>query len=280
MATPTPDESPLGFLDRLSPAVAYLSPDKTASRGSESGDPRLIILLTWMDARDGHVAKYIAQHRILFPSSPILIIRSTLKQYMQPSLRRRLFAPALPILQALEADTDVGDKPRFLLHVFSNGGFASAVTLWELWAAALNGKPIPRHAVVMDSCPGYFHWKRNHHVISLGLPFWASPLVWLALGIAWMCYIPWGRTEPQEANALAINTTDRISRETRRAYLYGDADQSVGWEDVEAHGRQAKERGALVRMEKFIGGAHVAQVRVDGERYWRVVKETWEGKDA
>ncbi|KAJ3509361.1 hypothetical protein NM208_g15679 [Fusarium decemcellulare] len=95
-----------------------------------------------------------------------------------------------------------------------------------------------------------------------------------------MYYIPWGRTEPQEANALAINTTERISRETRRAYLYGDADQSVGWEDVEAHGRQAKERGALVRMEKFIGGAHVAQVRVDGERYWRVVKETWEGKDA
>lgn len=33
------------------------------------------------------------------------------------------------------------------------------------------------------------------------------------------------------------------------------------------------------RLERFEGGRHVAHVRVDGERYWRVVGESWEGKD-
>ncbi|KAF4977894.1 hypothetical protein FZEAL_5642 [Fusarium zealandicum] len=276
MARTSGDASPLAILDVLNPAVSYLSPDKTSPKKTVSRDPQLIIMLAWMDAQDAHIAKYIAQHRMLFPASPLLLIRSTLKQYVQPSLRRRLFTPVLPILQALAEDA--GDEPSFLLHVFSNGGVSSAVTLWEIWTAALGDAPIPRHALVMDSCPGYFHWKRNHHVLARPLPFWASPLVWVVLAVAWAIYIPWGRVEPQEANASRLNAAERISGETRRAYLYGDADQSVGWEDVEAHGRQAMERGGLVRMERFEGGAHVAHIRVDGERYWRVVKETWEGK--
>jgi hypothetical protein len=28
----------------------------------------------------------------------------------------------------------------------------------------------------------------------------------------------------------------------------------------------------------FKGGAHVAHVRVDADRYWKVVQEAWEGK--
>ncbi|RSL92076.1 hypothetical protein CDV31_015320 [Fusarium ambrosium] len=263
----------ISSLETLGPAAAY-SPSPLSTPNEE--DPRLIILLAWMDARDSYIEKYISQHRVHHPSSAILLLRSNLKMYMQPSLRRRLFSPALPILQDL-AKTSI-DSPSFLLHIFSNGGVSSAVTLWELWEEALNGKEVPRHVVVMDSCPGVFHWKTNHHVLSLGLPFWASPLVWAFLAAAWACYIPWGRVEPQEANALALNTAGRIAREVRRVYLYGDADQSVIWQDVEAHGKQAEKMGASVGMEMFSGGKHVTHARVDGERYWRVVKETWEGK--
>ncbi|RSM09689.1 hypothetical protein CEP52_003943 [Fusarium oligoseptatum] len=263
----------ISSLETLGPAAAY-SPSPLSTPNEE--DPRLIILLAWMDARDSYIEKYISQHRVYHPSSAILLLRSNLKMYMQPSLRRRLFSPAVPILQDL-AKTSI-DSPSFLLHIFSNGGVSSAVTLWELWEEALNGKEVPRHVVVMDSCPGVFHWKTNHHVLSLGLPFWASPLVWAFLAAAWACYIPWGRVEPQEANALALNTAGRIAREVRRVYLYGDADQSVIWQDVEAHGKQAEKMGASVGMEMFSGGKHVTHARVDGERYWRVVKETWEGK--
>ncbi|KAM5348583.1 hypothetical protein ACJ41O_008407 [Fusarium nematophilum] len=282
--TPTPgDASPLSLMDNLSPAVAYLSPDKVAASAPPGGgaaalrEPRLIVMLAWMDARDAHIAKYIAQHRVLFPTSPILLLRSTLQMYVRPSLRRRLFEPALPVLRATAGDGASDDEPSFLLHVFSNGGVSSAVTLWNLWEG--DGRSVvPRHAVIMDSCPGFFHWKRNHHVLARPLPPWASPLVWVLLAVAWAVYIPWGRIEPQEANASALNTAGRIARETKRAYLYGDADRSVGWEDVEMHGRQARDRGGVVRLERFEGGEHVSHVRVDGERYWRVVKETWEGK--
>ncbi|KAF5020242.1 hypothetical protein F66182_7720 [Fusarium sp. NRRL 66182] len=275
----TTKESPLALMNTLSPAVAYLQPDESSpsstSRSVASRDPQLIILLAWMDARDNHIAKYVSQHRALFPTSPILLFRSSLELYIRPGLRRRLFTPALPVLQSLLPTEDGGAS--FLIHIFSNGGISSAVTLWELWESVLGSEPIPRHAVVMDSCPGYFNWKRNHHVISLGLPPYLYPLVWVFLASAWVWYIPWGRTEPQEANALALNTKERISRETTRAYIYGDADQSVGWEDVESHARQAKERGAAVRMERFIGGAHVSHIRIDADRYWSVVQETWEG---
>ncbi|KAJ4117400.1 hypothetical protein NW765_010819 [Fusarium oxysporum] len=131
----------------------------------------------------------------------------------------------------------------------------------------------------MDSCPGYFHWKRDHHVLSTGFPPFLSPLVWVFLGFAWVYYKLWLGVEPHTAYASALNTPERISRETMRAYLYGDADLSVGWEDVESHAQQAKDNGAVVRTEKFAGGAHVAHVRVDADRYWKAAQETWQGKE-
>lgn len=91
-----------------------------------------------------------------------------------------------------------------------------------------------------------------------------------------MYYKLWLGVEPHTAYASALNTPERISRETMRVYIYGDADLSVGWEDVESHARQAKDNGAVVRREKFAGGAHVAHVRVDADRYWKAVQETWQ----
>ncbi|ENH74126.1 Transmembrane protein 53 [Fusarium oxysporum f. sp. cubense race 1] len=264
----TSKASPLAFMDVLSPAVSYFRPAEstpTTPKTTTSGDPPLIIILSWSEARDIHIAKYISQYRELYLASAILLFRASTKLYIQPALRRRLFEPALPILQSVNNGQE--DAPSFLIHIFSNGGVSSAATLWEMWETSLGGKPIPRHAVVMDSCPGYFHWKRDHHVLSTGFPPFFSPLVWVFLGFAWVYYKLWLGVEPHTAYASALNTPERISRETMRAYLYGDADLSVGWEDVESHAQQAKDNGAVVRTEKFAGGAHVAHVRVDADRY-------------
>ncbi|KAF4447643.1 Transmembrane protein 53 [Fusarium austroafricanum] len=272
--------SPLAFMDVLSPAVSYSRPDESASttpKGRTSGDPPLIIILSWSEARDVHIAKYISQYRDLYPTSSILLFRASTKLYIQPALRRRLFKPALPILHSLSVSED--SQPQFLLHIFSNGGVSSAATLWELWETALGDEPVPRHATVMDSCPGYFNWKRDHHVLSTAFPPFLSPLVWVFLSFAWLYYKMWLGMEPHAAYALALNTPERISREVMRVYLYGDADRSVGWEDVESHAQQARENGAVIRTEKFEGGAHVAHVRVDADRYWKVVQETWQGKN-
>ena len=64
--------------------------------------------------------------------------------------------------------------------------------------------------------------------------------------------------------------------------MYGTGDEAVDWRDVEKHAAEARmilgDEGGKVRLERFEGGRHVAHVRVDAERYWRVVKEAWEGQ--
>lgn len=268
MTTTTVVQSPLGFMDNLGPSVSYFSPSSTQP---DPGHPSIIILLSWMDAQDVHISKYISQHRLLFPTSPILLVKATLAQWLRPGLRRDIFAPAMAVLEGVKSD--------FLLHTFSNGGVSSASTLWELWTEMVGDEAsIPRHAVIMDSCPGYFSWTRDHHVLSRPLPFWASPLVWVFIATVWAMNIPLGREPPHGLYAAALNTKGKIAQESKRAYIYGTQDQSVGWEDVERHAQEAKQSGSKVRMERFEGSGHVSHMRVDGERYWRVVKETWEGK--
>ncbi|RGP59113.1 transmembrane protein 53 [Fusarium sporotrichioides] len=269
-------ESPLAFMDELdSPSVLYHYPKESALTPN-SDNPSLIIILSWSNAREIHIAKYISEYRTIYPTSAILLFRSSPMLFMQPKRRRLLFEAAMPILKSLPSTED--KRPKFLLHVFSNGGVSSAITLWEQWEAALGNEPVPRHAVVMDSCPGYFHWKRDHHVISLDFPWFMSPLIWAIMAVGWLyCILILGAI-PHKPNATALNTSQRISRETARVYLYGDADLSVSFEDIESHAVEAKKNGANVRTELFKGGTHVAHVRVDANRYWKVVRETWEGK--
>ncbi|RBR18238.1 uncharacterized protein FIESC28_06167 [Fusarium coffeatum] len=274
----TVKQSPLAFMDELdSPSVLYYRPDNTASTSTtDTRDPPLIIFLSWSGARDIHIAKYISQYRSMYPTSAILLFRSSPMLFMQPKLRRNLFKSALPILQSIPNPKD--NDPQFLLHIFSNGGVSSAVTLFELWESALGNELVPRHAVVMDSCPGYFHWRRDHHVVSMDFPWFMSPLVWVVLGFGWLYCVLYLGSMPHNTNALALNHSKRTSRETARAYLYGDADKSVGFEDIESHALDAKKNGAIVRTEMFKGGAHVAHVRIDADRYWKAVRETWEEK--
>ncbi|EGO54722.1 hypothetical protein NEUTE1DRAFT_148974 [Neurospora tetrasperma FGSC 2508] len=83
---------------------------------------------------------------------------------------------------------------------------------------------------------------------------------------------------------------------TGRLYLYSKADEVVGWRDVERHVRLARklvvkkkkmmmkeggkddEQQGLVRAERFEKASHCALVMEDEERYWRAVRESWEGQ--
>lgn len=80
---------------------------------------------------------------------------------------------------------------------------------------------------------------------------------------------------------------------TGRLYLYSKADEVVGWRDVERHVRLARklmvkkkskkgggddERQGLVKAERFEKATHCALVMEDEERYWRAVRESWEGQ--
>lgn len=280
---PTPasedDAAPLAFMQPLSPTVAYLDP---GHRPQSSADPELVLMLSWMAARDEHIAKYMAQYRALFPTSRILLVRCPLSRVWLPRIARRDMAPALTILRALSEDQGGNDKrPRVLVHMFSNGGISTAVHLQKmLLARHPHGgiSSLPRYVLLMDSCPGYFRWSNTHRALLQTLPWWVSPLMHAAIAVACIYHFLRRLPAAQNQNARAVRAPALAQRECRRTYLYGTADDMVDWRDVEDNARRAEESGFAVRRERFEGARHVAIARAEPERYWRAVRESWEGE--
>lgn len=267
--------SPLAFMTRLSPNTYIYNPSVPPS----PSEPRLILILGWMEARDAHIAKYISQHQTLFPTSRILLVRSAMAHFIRPGLKRSVMLPAADLLSTFSKETSDDEVPM-LIHVFSNGGVSTLVTLHSLLS-----QPLPRHVLLMDSCPGYVSWQRSHYAFAASLPWWASPFIHVLIAVFWILYVPWGRLSPMDRNAAGLNVPERVDREVRRTYLYGTGDQAVDWRDVERHAAEVrgvvgKEGEGRIRLERFEGGKHVSHVRVDGERYWGAVRETWEARDA
>ncbi|EHK18696.1 uncharacterized protein TRIVIDRAFT_57578 [Trichoderma virens Gv29-8] len=284
---------PLSYMEHLSPSVSYYSPPGAApldrnnnfNSNPNSNDPELVLVLSWMGARDVHIEKYIAQHRSLFPSSRILLIRSPASHVFWPSLARKHIPPAIRILkQFAEPETPIpsnGGKPRVLLHILSNGGVSTAARIRELLRkelgrdAAGNRLVIPRYALCLDSCPGNFVWESTHRALLQSLPRWTSPLVHLVIAVAWLIYKLRLTRPAQNLNSEALRRKSLLPRETQRTYLYGTADAVISWRHVEDHAKRAEDSGFKVRKERFEGGEHVSLMRKDSQRYWQAVKETW-----
>ncbi|KAL7892492.1 hypothetical protein HDV63DRAFT_409322 [Trichoderma sp. SZMC 28014] len=288
-------EPPLSFMEHLSSSVSYYCPkdavpvndnDATTTE-QQRRNPELILVLSWMGARDVHIAKYIAQHRVLFPSSRILLIRSPASHVFWPSLARRHIPPAIRILRQFAepetkaTNTSSSSRPRVLLHILSNGGVSTAARIRELLRKELgsdsagNKLVIPRYALCLDSCPGNFVWKSTHKALLQSLPRWTSPLVHFVIAVAWLIYKLRLTRPAQNLNAEALRRGSLLPRETQRTYLYGTADAIIDWRQVEDHAKRAEDSGFKVRKEKFQGGEHVSLVRKESQRYWQAVKETW-----
>lgn len=307
----------LSSFDRVSKIVYLYRPrpragdrdTSSSSSSSPSPSPRLILVGGWMDAREPHLAKYTAKLQALFPDSPILLVRSF--AYHFTGFRSRMPAeiePAVPLIRSLlaaggESTTAVDDaaaaagarapRPQMLVHVFSNGGSTMLRFLYEAyaWTARAQGgggngnddePSLPPHVTVFDSAPGRFSWRASARAFSMG--FARRPLVVrLLLGALVQCFCAayWillrVRSGLLETTWAAHNDRAANGAEVRRAYVYSEADRLVEYRDVEAHAARARACGYEVRLEKFVGTAHVAHVRGDEERYWNVVKEAWEG---
>ncbi|KAJ4286566.1 hypothetical protein N0V88_007988 [Collariella sp. IMI 366227] len=88
--TTKPAAKPLGFMSKLSPCVYLHDPEGsspvlsiTDATPSLNPPPKLIILASWMGARDPHIAKYLVQYQALYPSSPILLLRSEARHFLR-----------------------------------------------------------------------------------------------------------------------------------------------------------------------------------------------------
>ena len=277
-------------IKKVSPSVLVYPPVSQVDVDDPSA-PTLILLATWMDARDVHINKYITRYQALFPTATILVTKSTFRYYFTPSSARREVEPAVHILHNVLENaynsSSKGSSPRLLIHIFSNGGSCMLYHLYNLYAenassaaSTFEDGVIPTHVTIFDSVPGRWSYNSVNAVLASLPRGWirtlAFPLVHL-LGTWWAIkYLLLKFPEETHVWGLSHNDSARV-QETCRSYAYSEADEFVDHRAVEEHADHAEARGfVVVKREKFEGSMHVAHARAEPERYWCLVKETWD----
>lgn len=267
---------------QLSPNISVFYPPPTTplSPTSNTPPPKLIILAPWHSAHPTPIATHLlAPHRALFPTTPILLVRTPRRHLLLPSLAfRELAAFAVPVIRAVcpSTATPRGD-PDLLIHVFSAGGCSALSHLRTLLAPHM-----PAHTVIFDSGPPR---SPQRALLSSSTRFlwpacfWGLVLsvwLWVVGRVVWVVGRVVGVARRQKAG-VHNERGGRARAEVRRTYVYSWGDEVVGWREVEGHAEEARRRGFEVRMERFEGTGHVGYGRVDMGRYWGVVRGTWEG---
>jgi len=280
-------------MTQLSPLVFYYH--RGGSSAADASAPRLVLLASWMDARDAHVAKYVAQYQALYPTSSILLIKSSFTFYLNPPTARSHVSHAACIVHDVLVTDDsdakegqeIKESPRMLVHMFSNGGSCALYHLYDVYAEEFStparGGRIPPHVTVFDSVPGGWGYRASTNGVLYSLPAGltrqlATPFIHLLGAFWWVKYrvlcvpeetVIWGRA----------HNDPRKAHESCRAYLYSEADDLVDFRAVDSHADDAEAHGFVVAQRcRFIDSEHVSHARKYPERYWRTVTETWESR--
>lgn len=243
--------------------------------------PKLIILVTWMSARLPHIFKYVFGYRARYPTSRILVIRSSPSDlfYRRTNTQRCRVAPAISAV--LSSCSFNSANPEIILHIFSNGGCHQSRNLFLAYSQTTSC-PFPPHVTILDSCPGRASFKQSALALSSALPSFLPTrsflllLIYVIVGVYWVSFIPLGIPDPIERLRQFLNSRTELRGEIKRCYIYGDTDPMVGWGDVEDHARDAAGRGFKVQREEFQGTGHCAHIRLGGgKRYWAIVESLW-----
>ena len=135
------------------------------------------------------------------------------------------------------------------------------------------------HATIFDSAPGVGSYQFHRDVITAPIkPGWrrllALPVVRLVAVTCWFLIRIMGVPDPQKTWSTTHNDK-RLNHEVRRVYIFSEADKLCPSSAVEAHAADAKTQGFDVQLERFEGSeGHIAHMRTDADRYWRIVQET------
>lgn len=291
-----PVPSQLASMERLADAMRIHRPSPSGAPNS-SKNPRLVLFLGWMNARESHLARYMGHYQRLFPHSTILLLRCTLADVMFGPVASKHMAPAVEHIRAIMTDDPEPEspedtsttEPHMLIHLFSGGScllyhlyvqFAKSAKKSAKSGAKELQSVMPRHITVFDSSPGVFSYDFSISMMRADIPreLWipALPVVYAVTTIWWLYYIVLRVPDPQRLWSDAHNDPLTVD-EARRTYIYGDADEIWKSHLIETHAAQAKERGFAPRLELFKGSGHVAHMKMDPDRYWRIVEETWYG---
>ncbi|KAI8630816.1 hypothetical protein F5Y19DRAFT_34699 [Xylariaceae sp. FL1651] len=281
-----PSSTSLHMMTRLSPYVFTFEPSETRHFSSAATSaPKLVLLAAWMDAQDVHITKYITYYQTIYPNSTILLVKFIMKEAILAPVANSTVQPAVWYLRSLMNAGELSAAPvhpEILVHVFSNGGATSMQNIYVNFKRMF-GQPFPLHTAVFDSCPGLHAFSSSYNALITGFPkgllrFIAAPFVILMILTSWIWYIPLGFIAGEDflsKNARVLNDRNLV-KQTNRTYIYGKADTMVEWRHIERHAKTAVSKGFDVRKETFENSPHVSHMRTDGQRYWLIVRETWE----
>lgn len=314
-------QRPLSFMEKLDPLVSLYRPSSPEPRSSKSvrspidhvHQPRLVVIASWTDARDVHIAKYVAKYQALYPAAQILLLESTMNCIINPSqigpsmkhaaaVLRVAFPPQQqqtpppPTTTSSSTSSFSSSLPQLLIHIFSNGGSSSIANLYEQYAATAAGpdddKRLPPHVTVFDSSPGTYSIPRTVAFVGVSLSsslqrLLAAPILYalaalwsasIALGLSRDVLRDWGSTHNNNNGGRSGSGDGGNAAEVRRVYIYSPGDALIDYRDVEAHAAEAESRGFSVALERYEGSAHVAHVRKDEGRYWEIVERIVAGR--
>ena len=256
---------------RLNDITSIYRPDQSEKVTAATG-PCLIVYCSWMGAATKHIAKYIEKYKQLFPDASILLIESTLTDMFTGSD----LAPACNVINSFAKSSD-GQDPYIVLHAYSNGGANNAT--WLADRLLQTTERLPFSKLILDCCPGKGEATSVTQAITMSLP--KQPLIrvigsWLIYStcvVMMSIYIALGWEDTISRIRRRFNDANMFSTEMPKLYLYSENDALVNWEHVHEHAEDAKQKGYLVREEKFTKAAHVALLIEDNDRYWNAVKD-------
>ncbi|KAG9119171.1 hypothetical protein FRC07_005958 [Ceratobasidium sp. 392] len=301
-STPTA-ATPKAPLERLFTRVegsdVYVShpPKNLAEQTSAVGkSPSVILICGWMDAQLVHLYKYTEKYHQLYPSATQILIRSHQKYFWAGDAAKK--ASVLPAVKLLrDAGISPGDPAEssgLLVHTSSNGGALVLTSIARQLAETTSPtqSALPAQALIFDSLPGTIDLRVT--VLAFTAPIRSAPLRAIASAVFGAVYIVgkiWRETigaifgrSPDTFEKLHadLNDTKLLPQRVPRTYIYSDADELIQVQSVEGHASKAKEQleasgvdPDIVRLTKFEGSKHVSHARLDPQRYWTAVADTW-----
>ncbi|SMQ47450.1 unnamed protein product [Zymoseptoria tritici ST99CH_3D7] len=268
-----------GF-DRITDSISLHRPEASSKQRSISHEqPSLIVICSWMNAAEKHIAKYTAGYRRLYPDTTVLLVQCSLAGFFTSKAKQEvLLKPAYDMIINHRSDGNQGGP--VVLHAFSNGGG----TLANYIAGFLNerspGKKVVFNKVILDCLPGIPTIAGAVRAVSFSLP--RNPIlrflgqwifrIWL---VAYSIFAYALRRREDRVTRLRrrLNDPERFDLGAPRLYLYSKADDLVEHWAVAEHAEGARKKGYRVREEMFINAPHCAIAKDEPERYWKAVQE-------
>ncbi|KAL5049718.1 hypothetical protein BDW71DRAFT_153201 [Aspergillus fruticulosus] len=266
-------------------------PTMTANHTDPNSSPALIVLCTWLGgATPRRISKYVIHQHQLFPGSAILLITTgmidiTVRSFNAIRSRLKPAREAIRRILAPHAGAATKTFNGVLLHIFSHGGSNIAL---QLILSMQNPKHpsgihgLPLQGIIFDSCPGDTTFMRNYQASVFSLPpaplpirLLSKALLFPAIGVITGLQTLGVMSSISEMQK-QLNDSLVISARVPRLYLFSKADETIHWEEVQAHLDDARARGYSVLSVIFHKSPHCALIVEDEKRYWDAIQQFWE----